>query len=74
MSFSNVSGNCAVCEHELTMQLDQGYGEYYCGGRMDPMVALMSHGAIVVCPQCKVSNVFKTDFLGDLYLEVYDVH
>ena len=74
MSFSNVSGNCAVCDHELSMLLDHGYGEYYCGGRMDSMVALMSHGAVVVCPRCKAHNVFKTDFLGSLYMEEYNVH
>jgi len=68
-----VSGKCVVWHHELTMLSDYGHGEYECGGRMDSIVALTTHGAVATCPRCSVHNVFKTDFLGSLYLEEYHV-
>ena len=73
MSFSTVTGKCVVCEGELTTLSDYGHGDYECGGRMDSIVALTSHGIVATCPRCSVPNIFKTDFLGGLYLEEYHV-
>ena len=69
---SLVSGKCVRCDRDLTVYADHGEGDYECGGRMDSLVALITHGALITCPRCETGNVFKTDFLGGLYLEEYE--
>lgn len=51
------------------MHSEYGEGEYETGGRMEPLVALTCHGAVIGCKICDTFMVMKTDFLGGLYTE-----
>lgn len=68
MNFATVSAKCSNCESPIEFVSESGVGDYSTDGKMDPVVALMAHGMTVQCLMCGEWMMFRTDFLGSLYV------
>ena len=67
--FSTLTGSCPICGAGVCVYSEYGSGEYTVEQYIDPTILLMIHGRSTRCNQCDHILVFKTDFLGSLYLE-----